>query len=309
MGDVVEIAIAVWTDGSYSDFVFSSGRMRLGHHQNAHVLRIARAFKAVKLALADLKHFYEQLHLRPPPAFSIRHLFPWPIPEPSWHGRMPALTFTHRMSPSGELFLTASTNQKRASCIYVGTMTMRTGNPESASSPGAAERCVDVVIKFTASDYNEHSHRLLASVGFAPALHACVPVCGGMKMVVMDRVQGETAWRLEKLNAHPSSTVFEDVQSAIKLLHSEGLVFGDLRLPNIVCVSRASASASGENTRMGAMLVDFDWVGKADEARYPAVLNDDLGCWAAGVERGGIMRKEHDLYMLKGVQALCSVSA
>jgi hypothetical protein len=43
------------------------------------------------------------------------------------------------------------------------------------------------VVKFTAQ-YHPEAHHLLAAEGLAPVLHACVPVCGGLFMVVMDRV-------------------------------------------------------------------------------------------------------------------------
>ncbi|RPD60378.1 hypothetical protein L226DRAFT_525636 [Lentinus tigrinus ALCF2SS1-7] len=248
MGEFVEIGAAVYIDGTYSDFLFSE-RMRLGYHKNATVLRIARAFKAVKLALADLRDFYQELWVRPPPTPAVRHLFPLPIAEPSWQGHMPSITFTHRMSHSGRLFVIASTNEERSSGIYVGNMLM--ANP-STSSSSAAEKSIEVVVKFT-SEYNDHAHRLLVSAGFAPTLHACVPVCGNVKMVVMDRVHGE-----------------------------------------MVC---------GEEPRVGGMLVDFDWAGKADEARYPVIMNTSLSEWAdVRVARGGI---KHDLHLLRKIEALC----
>ncbi|KAI0244944.1 hypothetical protein BJV78DRAFT_1098897, partial [Lactifluus subvellereus] len=49
----------------------------------------------------------------------------------------------------------------------------------------------------------------------------------------------------------------ERVKQAIRLLHSRKLVFGDLRLPNILVKDES------------VMFVDFDWCGKAGEARYP----------------------------------------
>ncbi|KAI0730658.1 hypothetical protein C8Q76DRAFT_715689 [Earliella scabrosa] len=285
MGDLVEIGIAVYTDGSYSDYVFSSGRMRLDHHQNANVLRIARAFKAVKLALSDLRRFYERLESTPP---GVKHLFPSPLAEPSWTGRMPRVTFTHRMSRSGELFITATTEDERRSNIYVGTMSLSSGDE------------AEVVVKFTA-EYNADAHHILARAGLAPTLHACVPVCGGMLMVVMDRVHGKMAWVAEQSSELLPHTVYEDVKAAIDLLHHNGVVFGDLRTPNVMVLDRTS----GDPPRMGAMLVDFDWAGKADEKRYPAVLNDGLDIWPPGADRGAIMRKEHDLYMLEQFKSLC----
>ncbi|KAL5480411.1 hypothetical protein ACEPAI_1681 [Sanghuangporus weigelae] len=55
-------------------------------------------------------------------------------------------------------------------------------------------------------------------------------------------------------------------------------------------------------TRLRAVLIDFDWCGKDSEARYPTTLNDtgDID-WAPGVERFGLMKKEHDDYCLRNL--------
>lgn len=86
----------------------------------------------------------------------------------------------------------------RRSGVYVGKL--------HTSDSGAAgdSDSVEVVVKFTAEYYNADAHRILAQAGFAPALHACVPVCGGLKMVVMDRVQGENAWSAEQRDGAPA---------------------------------------------------------------------------------------------------------
>ncbi|RDX40308.1 hypothetical protein OH76DRAFT_361061 [Lentinus brumalis] len=69
-------------------------------------------------------------------------------------------------------------------------------------------------------------------------------------MVVMDRVKGEMAWRAERRGELLLYAVFEDVRNATDLLHREGLVFGDLRSQNVMCVLRG-------DDRSGAILVDF----------------------------------------------------
>ncbi len=105
MGDLIEIGATVYTDGPHSDYLFSSGRMRLDYHKDTNVLRIARAFKAVKLALTGLREYYEQLKIEPPPKPNIQHLFPSPVPEPSWQGNIPRITFTNRLSRTGRPFI------------------------------------------------------------------------------------------------------------------------------------------------------------------------------------------------------------
>ncbi len=174
---------------------------------------------------------------------SARHLFPSRVAEPSWHwqGDVPSITFTHRMSCTGELFILAKAAHESCSGLYVGTMLQ-------ANSAGSDER-IEVVVKFT-DEFNAHTHRILDAAGFAPALHACVPVCGGVQMVVIDRVKGEMAWRAERRSELLPYTVYEHLRIATDLLHREGLVFGDLHSRNVMCVLRG-------DDRSGAMLVDF----------------------------------------------------
>lgn len=61
-------------------------------------------------------------------------------------------------------------------------------------------------------------------------------------------------------NSH-STVVVEALRRAIQKLHADDLVFGDLREPNVL--------VSGQSV----MLVDFDWCGKAGEARHPSDVN------------------------------------
>ncbi|KAH9927657.1 uncharacterized protein B0H18DRAFT_283188 [Fomitopsis serialis] len=254
MGDLLEIGIAMYTDGPYTDCVFSE-RLRLDFHRNENVLRVARAFKAVQLAVSDLRAFYARLDAAPPnPPISIAHLFPSPLPDPSWKDSIPSLTFTHRMSRAGQLYLMAESPDRRSSCIYVATM------PKSLAS-GAGDTAdgeVEVLVKFTAS-YNEEAHRILAAAGLAPNLHACIPVYDRLFMIVMDRVHGEMAWSFEQRKELLPYSIYADVKTAINLLHDKNLVFGDLRSPNIMCVRRSDGDGSDE--RWNAMLIDFDWAG------------------------------------------------
>lgn len=46
------------------------------------------------------------------------------------------------------------------------------------------------------------------------------------------------------------------------------------------------------------MFIDFDWVGKDGESLYPIMMAQTIN-WPDDVKRGlGVMRKEHDTYML-----------
>lgn len=52
-----------------------------------------------------------------------------------------------------------------------------------------------VVVKLTAQ-YHPEAHHRLAAEEFVLVLHACVPVCGGLFMIAMDRVHEKVAWDL-----------------------------------------------------------------------------------------------------------------
>ena len=292
MGDLFEVKIAVYTDGPYSDLIFSE-RMSLDLHESTAVLRMARLFKALKYAFKSLRDARSRLEAKPPPRNSIEHLFPSPLPEPTFAGEMPSLTFTHRMDRAGETFFLPTRSDQRRSGLYLAKMRKST-----AAGPSDAE--VEVVVKFTAQ-YNAEAHRLLATakVPLAPALHACIPVCdrGPMFMVVMDRVRGEMAWASEQRGELLPRAVYEDVKAALALLHEHDIVFGDLRTPNIMHV------AGGDRPR--GMLVDFDWAGTDGETRYPATLNSQSEEWCEGVGRNTVMRKAHDLGMLAKFEKLC----
>ena len=144
-----------------------------------------------------------------------------------------------------------------------------------------------VTVKF-ASTYHAQAHRLLAEHGLAPPLHyagtedAGGLTYGGRYMVVMDFIDGKPP--VDSL----SKRQLERVKQAIELLHAHDLVFGDLRAPNILIKDES------------VTFVDFDWCGKAGEARYPATLNNDVELgWPMDVGRDSVMLKEHDLSMLE----------
>ncbi len=110
-------------------------------------------------------------------------------------------------------------------------------------------------------------------------------------MVVMDYVGESDAYELYSNKLLPKA-IYEGVKQAIDILHSESIVFGDLRLPNVVI-----------NDQRKPMLVDFDWCGNHGIDRYPLSLNDlDSIGWHGGVVRNGIMLMEHDTFMLEAMR-------
>ena len=305
MGNLLEIGVAMYTDGTYYDLLLSE-RLHLGLHSAKNILRLSRAFAATRDAISDLQAFYTKLDVHPPPQDSIAFLFPSPQLLPSYSGFVPSLVFTHRLTLSGDAILVAKSERTRQSRLYLATMLRRppsVGEALTASSRSgdAPVDNIEVVVKFT-NRYHADAHKLLAAEHLAPVLHACVPVYGDLFMVVMDRVEGEMAWAtVEAREKKLPYRIYEDVERAIALLHSGDLVFGDLRTPNIMVVPGGSGLDDGPR----GMLVDFDWVGTHDSDRYPASLDDSLPDWALGVRRYGIMDKEHDTAMLVRLRENC----
>ncbi|KAG5636817.1 hypothetical protein H0H81_006764 [Sphagnurus paluster] len=156
----------------------------------------------------------------------------------------------------------------------------------------------EVIVKFT-TRYNEAAHRLLADTQLAPRLHFCGRVVGDLYMIVMDRVDGMSVWQLQEDNMPIPQIVPTQVEEAVRLLHEQDIVFGDLRANNILYV------LSGAEERV--VLVDFDWPAKDGEGRYPATLNPGT-TWHKEVAPYSIMRKTHDLWQLARLRGLCTQS-
>ncbi|OCB88696.1 hypothetical protein A7U60_g4170 [Sanghuangporus baumii] len=142
---------------------------------------------------------------------------------------------------------------------------------------------VDVVVKFTVR-YHEQAHRILEQNELAPRLHFCIPLVGDMYMVIMDYIENTSLYLVKP---EDPEKVLSDVKTAVDLLHAQDLVFGDLRVQNIILKPKGKA-----------MLIDFDWVGKHNVDRYPASWNNDAGKWSPSVRRRVLMDKAHDTFML-----------
>jgi serine/threonine protein kinase len=155
----------------------------------------------------------------------------------------------------------------------------------------------DVIVKFTAR-YNEVAHRLLADADLAPRLHCCERVVGDLYMVAMERVDGQSIWQLLEDKKPVPPFISQEVGNAVRLLHENNIVFGDLRDANILY----------DASEGRVVLVDFDWAGTDGKCRYPATLNPSTA-WEEGVSPYSIMRKAHDIWQLNRLTALCNPDA
>lgn len=247
----------------FTDWIF------LGGKPEGHVTTVARIFHATANALCRLEDYYKNTPLSN--EINVNAYLPSPVvmdgsPQP------PSLRYTDRLMKT-----------KCSKPLYRAKI----GN-------------LDVVVKFP-NRYCEEAHRHLALHGLAPKLHFFGEIQGGLYMVVMDYVKEATTGYDRSTEKTIPHGAYEDIRRAVGLLHEKGLVFGDLRRPNILIVGRKvqDVYTQESNKQNGAVLIDFDWCGKDGEAIYPDTLNDtgDIE-WAEGVKRGGLMKKEHDLYQL-----------
>ncbi|KAK7437568.1 hypothetical protein VKT23_018466 [Stygiomarasmius scandens] len=147
----------------------------------------------------------------------------------------------------------------------------------------------EVAVKSTYS-YGKTGHELLAKCGLVPALKYCQreDSVGGMLVVVMDWVTGECF-----SGPTEDDRVIQSLRTAVKILHVNGLVFGDLRMPNVL-VNRKEKTVK---------LIDFDWCGPDLSARYPVTINLNSAFyyihWHSDTKRGGLIAKAHDAHMFR----------
>jgi hypothetical protein len=150
-----------------------------------------------------------------------------------------------------------------------------------------------LVVKFV-QRYGVEAHQALATAHLAPHLHYYgsiwpeIPDATPWRMVVMEFLEG----RMLSEESSYSPAICEAIRNAVKLLHEQGLVHGDLRAPNIIVMPTANGHA--------ARIVDFDWAGKNGEVKYPHDVNlhAKLG-WARGVRPLGLIEPKHDMHMIK----------
>ncbi|RUS29703.1 hypothetical protein BC938DRAFT_480349 [Jimgerdemannia flammicorona] len=120
-----------------------------------------------------------------------------------------------------------------------------------------------IIIKFTRR-YNHNAHILYANQGLAPKLyfHNNQDIYR-FKIIIMDYADGIplSSPLVDKASLSIQNKIFQDVQNAISTLCTNNLIFSDLRLPNMLMVNNCK------------MLVDFEWCGEDNNARYPFLIS------------------------------------
>ena len=232
----------------------------------SHITNVARAFYALRASLEKLTLFYKSQNLTDNLPADSRYF--------------PSIT-AYRPHGSGHVKFK-----------YVGFLE---NGLDCITFRACTEMAQDIVVKFV-DRYGKRAHQILADHSLAPKL-LCYgsprfdddePSYQSISMVVMDFVDGDTFGEVKtKVSKNLVETVRSTVQKALDLLHSHGLVFGDLRLPNVMITK------DGE-----VKLIDFDWAGEEGQAKYLSLLSPGID-WPVGVKALAVMRKEHDLCMLK----------
>jgi hypothetical protein len=243
-----------------TDYVWTGGNP----YDDKGLESVARLFKALFVGLRDLKMFYNNLAAAPAP--DIQRMFPFTRSYVDSHGQEVDFRYIRRLNESKAVYLA-----------------------ENASGH-------ELIVKFV-QRYNLPAHHLLASHNLAPHLHysnlndAEMNAMGGLGVIIMDFVRGSQAYKLYP-NMRLPDAVYDRVKQAVDILHAQSIVFGDLRLPNIMITEQQTP-----------MLVDFDWCGTHATDRYPPRLNDSRSItWHPDVARNGVMSMEHDVFMLKAMQ-------
>lgn len=209
---------------------------------------------------------------------SIAHLHNW------YHALMTSSRsqFHHRLHPASNSFTDSSGTEVKFNYLrplypYNNLFIALARFPDPRS----------FIVKFTPT-YCGEAHRLLAQQNLAPALLYAGPVYDyagytRWKMVVMEECTGggHVWWDVA------GETIYQQVRDAVRVLHENGFVHGDLRSQNIML-----------DKALRIRVIDFDWAGKEGVARYPNDLSPDIP-WPAGAKPGALISREHDQYWVR----------
>lgn len=268
-GHVLIISIAIC-----HDYIMVNEVLRLALRDEVHsgvtIMRLARIASALAECSYSLNEEYQKLP-DSKDLYESRHAF---FPQPTRvgdDGPWSALKFKQFVERStGELknnFSNPTASQTRS--LYLADLTLE-------------GQTVEVLVKF-ARTYNKDAHNCLAAEGLAPKLHYCGPVKGGVIMVVMEYVKGAELGSCEKDSC--AWSVFDDLRKALVLLDEANIVHGDIRANNIII----------DESKEHAKVIDFDWAGEHDKARYPEWVNTRVKReWHEEVKSRAVMKKKHD---------------
>ena len=224
-----------------------------------------RMFRAFKIALDELDLYYKQLMPSPLPLVTpSRPASPQNIAREYQHKQL-TFPYVDRVKIGGadvEVTYTGKIHDGRH--IFKGRVAGR-----------------DVVIKF-ARRYSRDCHERCHKLGIAPELLACERLPGGWFVAVMEWLRDYKTLEQCKCTRNMEKVV----RKAVKKMHDAGIVHGDLRTPNIMIGPQESV-----------MLIDFDWAGEKQEAKYPPFMNPNVD-WHPDADYGCEILTQHDEFLL-----------
>ena len=142
---------------------------------------------------------------------------------------------------------------------------------------------VPVVVKFVynySGTYGKAVHEHLHGLGLAPRLYSVVELHRGLVMVVMERLafqEGIGGWveleMFENRLGDMAGAVRKRLEEIVDYLQVQQMVHADLRPKNILVKVDEQCCVTMPKGEPVLSLIDFDWSGLVDEARYPPFLN------------------------------------
>jgi serine/threonine protein kinase len=229
------------------------------HASETQYAQVTRLFAALSMGIRELETFYSELDFG---EVSKARFFPHITSFTDTNGHKIQFTYERYADPIPE-----------------GSKAVFIANTQDGQK---------IVVKFTEA-YNDTGHSLLAANGLAPPLLSCDrSTFSDFAVVVMGYVDGKQLFH--RFPYVTPSPILGKVSEALKILHANDLVFGDLRSPNILVTAQHQVQ-----------LVDFDWCGKVGEEKYPADINLVDIKWPEGVVPGGPLQFEHDNKMMRGL--------
>jgi hypothetical protein len=117
----------------------------------------------------------------------------------------------------------------------------------------------EIYVKFT-ERYSFDLHVFCTKRGLAPELLGFEQIPGGWFALAMKKIDIIDPREIKPCDFSGLDTWKKDIRKLVEDFHSEGLVHGDLRLPNFIFT---------KDTPHRMLLIDFDWGGKEKEVFFP----------------------------------------